>query len=127
MTPRGGFGTQVAQQRDDLRDRLAALEYVAEVNAQAEQQAAYAKDRERGGAVLDPVDPTRVVLPIVWLRSLLNHARSQGFGTVANDPATTALLALWNEEYHNDRPEFERLREGFPELADLLRDFLAIL
>lgn len=122
------FAAQVAQQRDNLRDRLAAVEYIAEVNAQAEQQAAYAKDRESGGMVFDPLDPTRVVVPVVWLRSLLNYARTQGYGVIANDPTMTALLAEWNANYHGSTgDEFESLEREHPELAHALRDFLAIL
>ena len=121
------FSAQAAQQRDALRDRLAALEYIAEVNAKAEADPANGPARERGGLALDPVDPTRVTLPLLWLRALLNHARAQGYGAIANDSTMTALLTVWNEDYRTNEPEFDRLHESHPDLADRLREFLAIL
>lgn len=125
--PKGSFVEQVKRHADDLRYRLAALEFVAELNAQAESLQAFARDRERGGMVLDPLDPSHVTMPVVWLRALLNHSRMQGYGSVANDPTLLALLETWNAGYHRDAEEFERLRESHPEIADRLRDFLAIL
>lgn len=126
---KGGFNAQVSAQRDELRDRLAALEYVADINAATEKQAAYGKDRERGGPVLDPVDPTRVVVPIVWLRALLAYSRVQGYGVIADSPEMATLLAEWNTNYHPSTggTEFEPLERSHPDLARALAAFLATL
>jgi len=128
MSAGRSFDEQVRQQRDDLRDRLAALDYVAEQNAQAEKDPGNAKARERGGMVLDPVDPTRAIVPLVWLRTLLVSARMGGYGALANDATTVALVAEWNANYGGKTgDEFEPLHREHPELADALRAFMGIL
>lgn len=122
------FAEQVGQQRDELRDRLAALDYVAEVVRGAEGEILNAKDRERGGMVFDPVDPTRVILPLVWLRALLQYERVRGYGIISASAEMTALLAEWNAKYHSTgTPKFERLEAEHPQLARALAEFMATL
>jgi hypothetical protein len=122
------FAEQVAQQRDALRDRLAALDYLAEVNARAESLASSAKGRESGGMVLDPVDPTRAVVPVVWLQVLLQAERMAGYDVIATSAELRDLLAEWNAGYvGRTGDKFEPLHRDHGLLAERLAAFMATL
>jgi hypothetical protein len=129
MTARSGsFVEQVGKLRDSLRDRLAALDYVAALNTEAQRDAAYTRDRETGGMVIDPVDPTRVVVPIVWLRALLQCAQVRGYNMLAESDQTRALLDEWNTNYgRRDAAEYEPLHREHAALAERLSAFMATL
>jgi hypothetical protein len=123
------FFEQVRELRDRLRAQTAALDYVVEANERAEDQPSNSGARAGGGMVLDPVDPTRVVVPLVWLRALLSTERVEGFKIVADSAEARALLEHWSAEFQpsSRRDGFDRLNAAFPELATRVAAFLATL
>jgi hypothetical protein len=120
------FDEQVRGLRDRLRDQEAALGYVVEVNRRVESRPAYASSREQGGMVLEHLDPTRVVVPIVWLRCLLSDERSEGYAVVAESQEMRALLREWGAA-SADASTLAALALASPELVEALSSFVETL
>jgi len=124
---KGGFAEQVRDRLRHLDRQRAALEAVQEIDAEVGVHPSYADDRRRGGVILDPVDPTMVVAPVEWFAALLAHAEYRGRRGLTQSPAFVSLVSMWNDEFHDDEDEINRLRQGWPDLANALVKFMDAL
>lgn len=96
-----------------MRDMVAALDYVTEIDKAAMSQPTNASDRRRGGMTLDAGD--MVTMPVEWLRALLNTARSEGYASLARSEPMCDLIHYWGAltpeaqaELAVERPEAAR-------------------
>ena len=122
MSAGESFAVAANRRQVALQDQCDALADLAALDTSAGEAPMHRTARERGGLMLDPVDPTMAVAPVVWLRALVTHARIEGRKQITGSEALRGLVVAY-EEMRRDEDAWAKFEQRYP-IGSALRRFL---